>query len=95
MSTFFDTFSLKLFVFLIVFSVSKLCVSADTEVFIVASSFDVLSTAVYPTAPYAQSSPSKNITFLPDPCIFKVNGVCFGITATDIYNHILDAEVAV
>lgn len=27
--------------------------------------------------------------------MIKVNGVTIGITATDIYNHILDAEIAV
>lgn len=63
--------------------------------FIVSSSQDVHSTAVYPTAPYAQSGPNKNVTFLPDPCIIKVNGITIGMTATDIYNHILDAEIAV
>lgn len=61
----------------------------------VSSSQDVHSTSVYPTAPYAQNVPYKNLTFLPDPCIVKINGVTIGMTATDIYSHILDAEIAV
>lgn len=69
--------------------------SPNTEVFIVSSSQDVHSTGVYPTAPYVQSIPNKTVKYLPDPCMFKMNGVTFGITATDIYNHILDAEIAV
>lgn len=72
--------------------------SVDTEVFVVSSSQDVHSTFVYPTAPYVQSGqsvPHKNVTFLPDPCIIKLNGVTIGMTATDIYSHISDAEIAV
>lgn len=72
--------------------------SSDTEVYIVSSNQDVHSTAVFPTAPYTiggKPSPYKNITFLPDPCIIKLNGVTLAMTATDIYNHILDAEIAV
>lgn len=67
----------------------------DIEIYIVSSSQDVHSTAVYPTAPYTSSSPLKNITFLPDPCIVKLNGVTIAMTATDIYNHMLEAEIAV
>ncbi|XP_031640662.1 DNA polymerase alpha subunit B [Contarinia nasturtii] len=70
-------------------------VGCDTEVFIVSSSQDAHSTFIYPTAPYAHSSPYKNVTFLPDPCIIKLNGVTIGMTATDIYSHITDAEIAV
>lgn len=72
--------------------------STDTEVFVVSSSLDAHSTFVYPTAPYAMSPAGpqyKNVTFLPDPCIIKLNGVTIGMTATDIYSHISDAEIAV
>lgn len=69
--------------------------SPDTEVLVISSSQDVHSTSVYPTAPYPQSVQYKNLTFLPDPCIVKINGVTIGMTATDIYGHILDAEIAV
>lgn len=73
--------------------------STDTEVFMVSSSQDGYSTFVYPTAPYELNAQSgiqyKNVTFLPDPCIIKLNGVTIGMTATDIYSHILDAEIAV
>lgn len=65
----------------------------DTEVFVVSSNQDLNSTAVYPTAPYSLNVP--NVTFLPDPCIIKLNGVTIGMTATDIYNHITEAEIAV
>lgn len=59
------------------------------------SNEDINSTAVYPTAPYSLKIPFKNVTFLPDPCIIKLNGVTIGMTATDIYNHIIEAEIAV
>lgn len=70
--------------------------STDTEVFVISSSQDAHSTFVYPTAPYPQSPSNsyKNVTFLPDPCTIKLNGVTIGMTATDIYSHISDAEVA-
>lgn len=65
-----------------------------TEILIVSSSRDVHSTSVYPTHPYSSKNSQKNITFLPDPCIVKVNGVTIALTGTDIYNHILDSELA-
>lgn len=68
---------------------------SHTDVYIVSSSQDVHSTAVYPTAPYASSISNKSVTFLSDPCIIKLNGITIAMTATDIYNHILEAEIAV
>lgn len=66
-----------------------------TEVFVVSSSQDVHSTAIFPTAPYETNIPLKNVTFLSDPCFIKLNGISIGMTATDIYNHISEAEIAV
>lgn len=77
------------------FQIENVYFRPDTEVFIVSSNEDINSTAVYPTAPYSLQIPFKNVTFLPDPCIIKLNGVTIGMTATDIYNHIIDAEIAV
>lgn len=64
------------------------------EILIVSSSQDIHSAAVYPTHPFTTKNQYKNMTFLPDPCVLTVNGVTIAMTATDIYNHILDAEVA-
>lgn len=67
---------------------------SQTEILIVSSSRDVHSTVVYPTHPYTSKNSSKNVTFLPDPCIVKVNGVTIALTGTDVYSHILDSELA-
>lgn len=74
--------------------VFKYYFSSDTEVLIVSSSRDMLSTAIFPTHPYRAKTFYRNITFLPDPSIVKINGVAVAITSTDIFSHLLEAEVA-
>lgn len=72
----------------------KIIFRQDMEILIVSSSTDVHSSAIYPTHPYSSKMQQKNLVFLPDPCILNVNGVTIAMTATDIYNHILDTEIA-
>lgn len=68
----------------------------NTEILVVSSSRDVHSSAAYPTNPYSYMSRigPKNVTFLPDPSLVKINGVTIAMTATDSFNHILDAELS-
>lgn len=66
----------------------------EIEVLIVSSSRDIHSTAVYPTHPYNIRQTYRNLTFLPDPCTVKINGVTISITATDILSDILESELA-
>ncbi|XP_059610285.1 DNA polymerase alpha subunit B isoform X2 [Phlebotomus argentipes] len=62
------------------------------EILVVASQRDAHSSMVYPTHPYSIPGKPKNVTFLPDPCFVEISGVKFGITATDIVNHIAEEE---
>lgn len=65
----------------------------ETEVLIVSSSRDVISSMVYPTHPYTTRQTYKNLSFLPDPCTIEINGVTIGISATDILSHICEVEL--
>lgn len=67
---------------------------AHTEIVIVSSSRDIHSSAAYPTNPYTSKTAYKNVTFLPDPSVIKINDVTIALTATDSFNHIVDAELS-
>lgn len=68
--------------------------SSEIDVLVISSSQDAHGTTIYPTHPYCLRSHYKNLRFLPDPCTVKINGVTVGISSTDIFSHILDAELS-
>lgn len=60
----------------------------------VASSADVNSTACYPTHPLTVRRSYPNLTMVGDPSVLSVGGVTFGVTTTDVLQHLLEAELA-
>lgn len=64
-----------------------------TEVVLIPSSRDVQHQPVYPTPPYVLRKSHPRLHLLPDPALLDVNGIIFGITATDILMHIGREEV--
>lgn len=60
----------------------------------VSSSADVNSTAVYPTHPLALRRSWPNLTMVGDPSVLCIGGVTFGMTTTDVLQHLLEAELA-
>lgn len=60
----------------------------------VASSADVDSTAVYPTHPLRLARSWPNLRMVSDPSVLSINGVTFAMTATDVLQHLLEAELA-
>lgn len=67
---------------------------SEVNVLVISSSRDAHGTTIYPTHPYSLRSNYKNLRFLPDPCTVQINGVTVGISSTDIFSHILDAELS-
>lgn len=65
----------------------------ETQVIIVASQKEANHHPVYPTPPYQIRDKYPNLTFLPDPCIFSINGLVFGATTADILFHINTFEL--
>nr|XP_040225792.2 DNA polymerase alpha subunit B isoform X1 [Anopheles coluzzii] len=63
-----------------------------TEVFVVSHHDDLVSSFVYPTPPYKVASFYKNLHFLPDPCVFNLEGVEIGITTVDVIKHLIESE---
>ncbi|XP_066259432.1 DNA polymerase alpha subunit B [Euwallacea similis] len=59
-------------------------VPAETQVVIVSSSREPHHFPVYPTLPYEVVTQYDNLTFMPDPCLVKVNGVVIGATSADV-----------
>lgn len=68
--------------------------STDTHVIMVAASADVNSTAVYPTHPLRLERSWPNLWLVSDPSVLSINGVTFAMTATDVLQHLLEAELA-
>lgn len=68
-------------------------VGSETEVVMVSSSNDIQSSGVYPTHPYSINTEYENLKFLPDPCIFEIEGIKIGITATDVIRHLSEEEL--
>ncbi|XP_049529438.1 DNA polymerase alpha subunit B [Anopheles darlingi] len=66
--------------------------STRTEVFIVANHDEVTGSFVYPTPPYRVANFYKNLHFLPDPCLFSIEGLEIGVTTVDTVRHLLDGE---
>lgn len=69
------------------------CFRCHTEVILVPSSRDVHHQPVYPTPPYVLRKSYPHLHLLPDPALLDVNGIVFGITATDVLKHITREEV--
>uniref|UniRef100_A0A182ST35 DNA polymerase alpha subunit B n=1 Tax=Anopheles maculatus TaxID=74869 RepID=A0A182ST35_9DIPT len=67
-------------------------IDGQTQVFIVANHNDLVSAFVYPTPPYKVASFYKNLHFLPDPCVFSVEGWEIGVTTVDIIKQLNDSE---
>uniref|UniRef100_A0A182M0X0 DNA polymerase alpha subunit B n=1 Tax=Anopheles culicifacies TaxID=139723 RepID=A0A182M0X0_9DIPT len=67
-------------------------VSGQTEVYVVANHNDLVSCFVYPTPPYKVASFYKNLHFLPDPCLFSIEGLEIGVTTVDIIKQLIDSE---
>ncbi|XP_049277247.1 uncharacterized protein LOC125760786 isoform X2 [Anopheles funestus] len=67
-------------------------ISGQTEVYVVANHNDLVSSFVYPTPPYKVTSFYKNLHFLPDPCLFSVEGLEIGVTTVDIIKQLIENE---
>ncbi|XP_050079466.1 DNA polymerase alpha subunit B [Anopheles maculipalpis] len=67
-------------------------IGEQTQVFIVANHNDLVSACVYPTPPYKVASFYKNLHFLPDPCVFSVEGLEIATTTVDIIKQLIDSE---
>uniref|UniRef100_A0A182JTL1 DNA polymerase alpha subunit B n=1 Tax=Anopheles christyi TaxID=43041 RepID=A0A182JTL1_9DIPT len=67
-------------------------IGSHTEVFVVAHHDDLVSSFVYPTAPYKVASFYKNLHFLPDPCVFSIEGLEIGVTTVDVIKHLIESE---
>uniref|UniRef100_A0A182QD18 DNA polymerase alpha subunit B n=1 Tax=Anopheles farauti TaxID=69004 RepID=A0A182QD18_9DIPT len=67
-------------------------VGTQTEVFVVANHDDVVSSFVYPTPPYKVASFYKNLHFLPDPCVFNLEGLEIGVTTVDVIRHLIESD---
>ncbi|XP_053679469.1 DNA polymerase alpha subunit B [Anopheles nili] len=67
-------------------------IGAKTEVFVVANHDDVVSSFAYPTAPYKVTNFYRNLHFLPDPCVFTVEGIEIGVTTVDVIKQLIESE---
>ncbi|XP_055386101.1 DNA polymerase alpha subunit B [Condylostylus longicornis] len=65
----------------------------DITICIIASNRDANADMVYPTPPINLRRNFSNVHMLPDPCIVDVNGIQIGLTATDIFEHLLNNEL--
>lgn len=63
------------------------------QVIMIPSSRDVHHHYIYPTPPLTQSS-SDQIHMFSDPCMINIEGVVFGITATDVLFHLGKEEIS-
>uniref|UniRef100_A0A182PLF3 DNA polymerase alpha subunit B n=1 Tax=Anopheles epiroticus TaxID=199890 RepID=A0A182PLF3_9DIPT len=70
-------------------------IGGNTEVFVVAHHNDLVSSFVFPTPPYKVASFYKNLHFLPNPCVFSIEGVEIGITTVDVIKHLIESECTV
>lgn len=68
-------------------------IGSETQVIMVSSSNDIQSSGVYPTHSYTIKTEYPNLKFLPDPCIFEIEGITIGITATDVIRHLAEEEL--
>ncbi|XP_052901958.1 DNA polymerase alpha subunit B [Anopheles moucheti] len=67
-------------------------IGGQTEVFVVANHDDLVSSFVYPTPPYKVASFYKNLHFLPDPCLFSIEGLEIGVTTVDVIKQLIESE---
>ena len=66
-----------------------------TQLLILPSQRDIHHEFVYPQPPFVLSGfDSKQVHFLSDPCMVTIDGVVFGITATDILFHLGLEEIS-
>lgn len=65
----------------------------QTHIIFIPSYKDAHHHNVYPTLPYTMDSNIKT-EFFPDPAIFEVAGITFGVTCTDILKHLANSEIA-
>jgi len=87
--TTFNSYLEKLFLFL------QRSPGSRTRVLIIPNAqSDLCVMPYFPTPPYQVSSKlHKNITLLPDPAIFEIEGVQFAITASDVLLHLSRSEI--
>lgn len=68
--------------------------SVQTKVVMISSQDDLNSSGSFPTHPLMILSGNyANLKMLPDPCQFSIDGITFGIMATDILAHLNDMEL--
>lgn len=65
----------------------------EIEIIVVASLRDANHHPVYPTPPYRIRDEYPNLTFMPDPCMFSINGLVIGATTADTLFHINSFEL--
>ncbi|KAK9886639.1 hypothetical protein WA026_017560 [Henosepilachna vigintioctopunctata] len=74
-------------------SISVALQDMPIQIIIISSMRDVHHHNVYPTPPYRTREKHQNIKFLPDPCIFEIDGLVLGATTADIMYHIAKEEL--
>ncbi|GIX74563.1 DNA polymerase alpha subunit B [Caerostris extrusa] len=66
----------------------------STKVVLVPSTRDAHHNFVYPTPPYSVDHATKRLYLTSDPCLLNIEGVIFGITATDVLFHLGKEEIS-
>lgn len=68
--------------------------SLSTKVVLIPSTRDAHHHSIYPTPPFRLKQSSKRLFLASDPCILKIDGVLFGVTATDVLFHLGKEEIS-
>ena len=73
-----------------ILTLSNLSNDLNVNTFVLPSPREATHLNVYPVCPFniTKFDISKKLHLMPDPCMFSVNGVVFGVTATDSVFHI-------
>lgn len=65
-----------------------------TQIVIVPSSRDAHHSFVYPQPAFELNKIDKQLHFVSDPCTLKLNGLCVGVTSTDVLFHLGAEEIS-
>ena len=71
-------------------TLSNLSNDLNVNTFVLPSPREATHWNIYPIRPFSitKFDISKKLHFMPDPCMFSLNGIVFGVTATDSVFHI-------
>jgi DNA polymerase alpha subunit B len=65
--------------------------SPGTQIIVIPSQHDYNGVNVVPSPPLTVKDPT-NVTCFPNPCFFRVNGVSFAVTSTDVIKNLVREE---